>query len=153
MRTRQFYGEAADLTAASLEDSFALVAAVDRYPRWCPDNVRDVEVLDRHAGGQPSSVRMRMHISRGAISRDFDLFLAIVVDTPETVKLTRFTDHPTNQEFRATWRLSQAGGTRIALEIDARLRVPIYVPAHGIPDTIAEGFVTAACRELASPSR
>jgi hypothetical protein len=107
-------------------------------------------VLERGADGYPSSVRMRMHIARGAIVRDFNLYLAIVVEPLETVKLTRFTDHPTNQEFHATWLLHPAAGTRIELRLDAKLRVPPHIPSGGIPNAIAEGFVGAACRALAA---
>ena len=139
--------------AAPVEDCFALLAAVDRYPDWCPDIVGDVDVLDRGPEGQPSRVRMRMHIARGALVREFDLFLAIVVEPPRIVKLTQVTDHPTNQEFNATWLLLPAGGARLVLQLDARLRVPFYVPAGGVGDAIAEGFVAAACRALAVPSR
>jgi hypothetical protein len=150
---RQFYGEAAEVVAAPVEDCFVLLAAVDRYPDWCPDIVGDVDVLDRGPEGQPSRVRMRMHIARGALVREFDLFLAIVVEPPRIVKLTRVTDHPTNQEFNATWLLLPAGSTRLALQLDARLRVPFYVSAGAVGDAIAEGFVAAACRALAVPSR
>ena len=94
-----------------------------------------------------------MHIARGAVVREFNLSLAIVVEPPGTVKLTRVTDHPTNQEFNATWMLRPAGSTRVAFELDAKLRVPCYVPARGIGDAIADGFVTAACRALAAPSQ
>jgi ribosome-associated toxin RatA of RatAB toxin-antitoxin module len=149
-RVREFHGQAAEVTPASLEDSFALVAAVDRYPDWCSDAVRAVDVLERGPDGHPSRVRMGMHIARGAVVRDFDLYLAIVVEPPATVKLTRFTDHPTNQQFHATWLLRPAGSTRIELQLDAKLRVPPYTPAGGIPDAIAEGFVGAACRALAA---
>jgi hypothetical protein len=45
-----------------------------------------------------------------------------------------------------------AGSTRVALELDAKLRVPWYIRAGGVGDTIAEGFVTAACRALATRS-
>ena len=96
---------------------------------------------------------MKMHIARGALVREFDLFLAVVIEPPGSVKLTRVTDHPTNQEFNATWRLCPAGSTRVALELDAKLRVPSYVPAGGVGDAIAEGFVTAACRALGALSR
>jgi ribosome-associated toxin RatA of RatAB toxin-antitoxin module len=147
---RDFHGEAAQVTPASLDDSFALVAAVDRYPDWCPDAVRAVDILERGADGYPSSVRMRMHIAYGAIVRDFNLYLSIGVEPPATVKLRRFTDHPTNQEFHATWLLRPAGDTRIELQLDAKLRVPPHIPAGGIPDAIAEGFVSAACRTLAA---
>ena len=39
--------------AAPLEMSFALLAAVDHYPKWCPDVIRYVQVLERDATGQP----------------------------------------------------------------------------------------------------
>ena len=150
--TREFHGEAAEVVTASVEDCFALLAEVDRYPEWCPDLVREAEVLDRGADGQPTSVRMTIHIARGALVREFNLFLAIVVEPPGTVKLTRVTDHPTNQEFNATWMLRPAGSTRVALELDAKLRVPWYIRAGGIGDAIAEAFVSAACMRLATSS-
>jgi hypothetical protein len=149
---REFHGQAADVTRASLEESFVLVSAVDRYPDWCPDIVREVEVLDRGADGHPSRVRTRMRVARGAIVREFDLYLAVAVEPPRTVGLTRMTDHPTNQEFNATWMLSSAVSTTIALELDAKLRVPQFIPAGGIAVAIAEGFVSAACRTLGAQS-
>lgn len=134
-----------------LEDCFALLAAVDRYPDWCPDIVRDAEVSERGANGQPSRVRMGMHVARGALVRDFNLSLEIVVNRPRIVKLIRVTDHPTNQEFSATWLLGEDGSTHLRLELDAMLRVPRYIPAGGVADAIAETFVTAACRRLTDP--
>jgi hypothetical protein len=150
---RDFHGAAAEVVAAPLEDCLALLAAVDRYPDWCPDNVRAVEVLDRGADGQASSVRMTMHVARGGFDREFDLFLTVIVEPPGTVKLTRVRNRPTSQEFNATWMLTPAGSTRVALDLDAKLRVPWFIRADGIADAIAEGFVTAACRELAVPSQ
>ncbi|MGN6169652.1 MAG: SRPBCC family protein [Solirubrobacteraceae bacterium] len=148
---REFHGEAAEVVAAPLDDCFALVAAVDRYPGWCPDIVRHVDVLDRGVGGQPSRVRMRMHVAHGALVKEFDLFLRVVAEPPRTVKLTRVTDHPTNQEFSAAWGLGPAGSTRVAFEFDAKLRVPWYIPAQGVGDMVADRFVAAACRRLAAP--
>ena len=150
---REFRGEAAEVVGPPVEDCLALLAAVDRYPDWCPEVVQDVEVLDRDAGAQPTRVRMRMHVVRGPIDREFDLFLAIVVEPPGTVKLTRVTDHPTEQEFDATWLLTPAESTRMSLTLDAKLRVPIYVPAAGVGDAIAKAFVSAAGRALAMPSQ
>jgi hypothetical protein len=149
-RVREFHGQAAEVTPASLADSFALLAAVDRYGDWCPETVRAVDVLERGADGYPRSVRMRMHIARGGIVRDFNLYLAAVVEPLVTVRLTRFTDHPTNQQFHATWLRHPAAGTRIELRLDAKLRVPRGIPSGGIPDAIAEAFVGAACRALAA---
>jgi ribosome-associated toxin RatA of RatAB toxin-antitoxin module len=150
--TREFHGEAADVVAAPPEVCLALVAAVDRYPDWCPDVIRDVDVLDCDADGQPSSVRMMMDIARGGLVREFNLFLLIIVEPPGSVKLTRVTDHPTNQEFNATWTLRPAASTRLALELDAKLRVPWYIHAGRIGDAIAEAFVNAASTRLTAPS-
>jgi ribosome-associated toxin RatA of RatAB toxin-antitoxin module len=146
---REFHGEAAEVVAAPAEDCFVLLAAVDDYPEWCPDNVRDVQVLDRGAGGQPTRVRMTMHVERGPIAKDFDLFLAVVVEPPREVTLRRVTDHPTNQEFNAIWSLRPHASTRLALALDAKLRVPSFIPARGVGDAIAEAFVTAARAALA----
>ena len=135
---------------APLEQCFALLAAVDRYPDWCPDVVRYVEVLERGAGGQPRRVRMMIHVARGTLVREFQLFLAIAAEPPRSVTLTRVTDHPTNQEFTAVWLLRPNTGTQITLQLDAKLRVPALIPAGGIPDEIANGFVAAAARAVAS---
>ena len=150
--TREFHGQAAAVVAAPQAACLDLVAAVDRYPEWCPDVVREVEVLERAPDGQPTRARVTMRIARAGHVREFNLFLAVVVEPPANVKLTRFTDHPTNQEFNATWTLASAGSTRVGLELDAKLRVPWYIRGGGIGDTIAEAFVSAACRRLGSTS-
>jgi uncharacterized iron-regulated membrane protein len=137
---------------APLEDCFALLAAVDRYADWGPDVIRHVDVLDRDVGGQPTRVRMTMHVALGTLVRDFNLFLAVVGEPPRIVKLTRVTDHPTNQEFAGTWLLRPGDSTRIALELDAKLRVPWYIRGGGVGDAIARRFVDAACTALAAPS-
>lgn len=147
---REFRGEAAAEVPAALEDCYRLLAAVDRYPDWCPDVIRGVEILDRGAGGQPTRVRMTIHIARGALQREFGLFLAVDVESPRLVRLTRFTDHATNQEFNATWQLRPAHSTRMSLQLDAKLRVPWYIRARGAADAIANGFVDAACTALAA---
>jgi ribosome-associated toxin RatA of RatAB toxin-antitoxin module len=134
--------------AAPLEACFALLAAVDRYPQWCPDVVRYVEVLEHDAEGQPRRVRMMIHVSRGTLAKEFQLLLAVTVEPPRSVTLTRVTDHPTNQEFTAVWLLHADTRTRMALHLDAQLRVPALVPTAGIPDEIATAFVEAASRAL-----
>src|SRR6476469_6656249 len=84
--TREFHGEAVEVVAAPQEVCLALVAAVDHYPAWCPEVIREADVLERGAGGQPSRVRMTMRVARGGLVREFDLFLAIVVEPPGSVK-------------------------------------------------------------------
>jgi hypothetical protein len=129
-----------------------MLAAVDHYPEWCPDVLRSVEVLDRNAEGQPRRVRMTIRVAWATLVREFQLFLAIAVEPLQAVVLTRVTDHPTNQEFTAKWMLWRDPISRIDLHLDAKLRVPPYVPAAGVADEIAGGFVTAASRALAARS-
>ena len=148
MRTRHFHGEAAADVAAPLEQCFALLAAVDRYPEWCPDVVRHVGVLERDARGQPARVRMMIHVARGTRVKEFQLLLAIAIEPPRSVTLTRVTDHPTNQEFTAVWLVQPDKRTRIGLQLEAKLRVPALVPAAGMPDEIANAFLAAATRTL-----
>jgi hypothetical protein len=137
--------------AAPLEECFDLLAAVDRYPEWCGDVIRYVEVLEHGAGGQPRRVRMMIHVARGTLVREFQLYLAVAVEPRRSVTLTRVTDHPTNQEFTGVWLVRADGRTQIALQLDAKLRLPGFVPTAGIPDEIATGFVAAASRALAAP--
>jgi hypothetical protein len=148
---REFHGEAAEGSSAPLEECFGLLAAVERYPDWCGEVIRDVEVRESGADGQPTQVRMTVHVARGPIEREFNLFLAVATEPPQLVKLTRVTDHPTNQEFNATWLLGVRPGetTLITLQLDALLRVPWYMGGRGVGDAIAQRFVEAACAALA----
>jgi Polyketide cyclase / dehydrase and lipid transport len=134
--------------AAPLEECFALVATVDHYPEWCPDEVRYVEVLEHGGDGQPRRVRMMLHVARGTLVKEFQLFLAVAIEPPRSVTLTRVTDHPTSQEFTAVWVVHPGHRTRIVLQLDAQLRMPAFVPTAGIPDEIVNRFVGAASRAL-----
>jgi hypothetical protein len=66
------------------------------------------------------------------------------------VKLTRLADDPSPQQFDVTWQLGDGGHTRIELYLHAKLRVPRFMPLGGIGNSMAEGFVAAASRELDS---
>jgi hypothetical protein len=137
---------------APIETCLALLAAVDRYPIWHPTVVQAVDVLDRDVDGKPIKARTRLHVSRGAIVKDFNLVMAITVERPSTVKLTRVASGGSDQRFDVTWRLSDGldYGTRIELNLLAQLNVPRFVPLGGIGDTLASGFVAAASETLAA---
>ena len=147
---KELHGEATRVVPASREECLALVEAVDGYPSWYPEVVREVEVLQRHPAGQPSQVRTRLHLAWGALVQDFDLVMAVVVEPPSTVKLSRVGDAGSDQRFDVIWQLTEADGTRIALSLAAALRVSRFVPLGGIGNGVADGFVSAAARALAS---
>ena len=149
---KQLHGTATEVVAAPLDECLALLEAVDRYPDWYPEVVREVEVLDRDPSGQPTRARTKLHVSRPLV-KDFDLVLAIVVEPPATVKLTRPTNDSSQQQLDVTWRLQDRDGTRIELYLNANLRVPRLLPLGGIGTSMAKGFVAAASRALAPEVR
>ena len=145
---KELGGTAARHVAAPVETCLALVRAVDGYPRWCPDLVRDVEVLERGPDGQPITARTKLHVARGPIVKDFDLLMAVVVEPPGTVRLSKVASAHSSNRFDVTWRLRDADGTRIELALRADLDLPRFLPVGGIGDAIAEDFVDAAGRAL-----
>ena len=145
----QLRGTATDVVAAPLAECFALVQAVDRYPSWHPDVVREVEVLERDTEGRPRRVRTKLHVARGPLVKDFDLIMAVIAEPSEALKLTRVSDHPSDQSFDVGWRLREDAGTRMTVDLSANLNVPRFVPLGSIGDSLAEGFVQAAKDALA----
>jgi hypothetical protein len=145
---KKLHGAATEVVAAPLDECLALLKAVDRYPTWYPEVVRKVDVIDRDPSGEPTRARTKLHVSRGPLVKDFDLILAIVTEPPATVKLTRPTSDPSEQQFGVTWRLHDGDGTRIELNLEANLAVPRFLPVRGIGNSMAKGFVAAARKAL-----
>ena len=129
----------------------SLFTSVDRYPSWYPEVVKEVEVLERDDQGRPTKAHTKLHVQHGPITRDFDLTMDVEVDPAGTVKLSRIPHHGSDGEkFEVMWRVSGASPTRIAVDLAANLDVPRFLPLGGIGDSIAQGFVSAATRELSS---
>lgn len=134
--------------AAPFGHCLAVLEAVDRYPAWYPEMVREVEVLERSPAGQPTRVRAKLHVQYGPVVKDFDLVLAVTVQPPGIVKLSKVTAEPSEQRFDVIWHLQDGVATQIELDLHANLSVPRFVPLGGIGNAIAEGFVTAADRAV-----
>lgn len=146
---KELRGSAATTVAAPVERCVERLRAVDRYPDWYGDVVRDVAVLERDGAGEPERARATLHVSAGPLVRDIRLLLAVVTEPGPTVRLTRIPHQPTDEErFEVIWRLSEGPPTGLALELSANLSVPRLVPLGGIGDAMAQGFVAAAAREL-----
>ncbi len=147
---KELHGTAAQVVPAPFEECLTLLRAVDGYPGWCPEVVRDVKVLERDARGQPIRARTKLHVSRGPLVKDFDLVMAIVVEPLGTVKLARVASDQSPNRFDVTWRLRDGEGTRIELFLNATLTVSRFLPVGGIGNAIAERFVAAAGRALSA---
>jgi hypothetical protein len=150
MALKEFHGTATSVVAPPIEDCLSLLRAVDGYPTWFPEMVRDVEVLQRDASDQPTTARTKLHVARGPLAYDFDLVMAIAVEPPGTVKLSKVTSDRSPSRFDVTWSLRAAESTRIELNLSATLPVSGLVPVGDIGTAIAEQFVAAASRALAS---
>ena len=71
----------------------ALLEAVDGYPSWAPEVVKEAEVLERDGAGHPTQARAKLHVERGPLTRDFDLLFDVKVDPAGTVALSRVPHH------------------------------------------------------------
>jgi ribosome-associated toxin RatA of RatAB toxin-antitoxin module len=148
---KELTGTATAAVAAPADQCLALVAAVDRYPTWHPDVVKAVDVLDRNAAGQPTRVKTKLHLAQGPLSKDFDLEMTVSVQLPGTVQLTRVPHEPSDEErFEVTWHVDAPAHAQIRLDLRANLAVPRLLPLGGIGDAVADGFVNAAARALAT---
>jgi Polyketide cyclase / dehydrase and lipid transport len=146
---KELTGTAGASTPASREACLALLAAVDRYPAWNPNVVKAVDVLERDDGGQPTKVQAKLHVERGPMTRDFNLTMAVAVDPPEAVSLSRIPHHGADGErFDVNWSLSGVGPTQIRLDLAANLDVPRFLPLGGVGDSLAHDFVSAATKAL-----
>ena len=143
---RQLRGAASAVVPARLEQCLALVEAVDGYPVWYPEVVRAVDVLERDERGLASKAQTQLRVAAGPITKNFDLLMAVTVEPPGTVKLAKVGG---SAKFDVVWRLSEGESTRIALELDASLDVPRFMPLGDVGNSVAQGFVSAAKAELA----
>ena len=144
-------GSAVGTTGATPEQAFALLEAIDRYPTWYPEVIKEAEVLERDAQGRPTRARTKLHVERGPLTRDFNLRMSVMDDPIIMIKLSRIPNEPSDEErFDVTWRVEGAHPTRIRLDLLADLSVPRFVPLGDVGDALAHGMVSAATRALAS---
>jgi ribosome-associated toxin RatA of RatAB toxin-antitoxin module len=143
---KDLHGTASSPVAASAAEAYALVLAVEDYPRWYPEVVKEVQVTERTPDGSPSHGRAKLAVAYGPLARDFDLTLQIEASEPERVVLRRIPHEPSDPErFQVTWTIGEGA---ITVSLDARLSVPRLLPVGGIGEAMASGFVEAAARAL-----
>jgi hypothetical protein len=148
---KELTGSASARTDASPEQCVALLEAIDGYPTWTPEVVKEAEILERDFDGHPTRARAKLHVERGPLTRDFDLLFDVNVDAGGTVALRRVANAGSDKErFDVTWRVAGGQGTQIDLKLAANLDVPRLIPLGGVGDSMAADLVSAATRALAS---
>jgi Polyketide cyclase / dehydrase and lipid transport len=129
-----------------------LLSDIDGYARWYPDVVRQASVTERDRAGRPTAALVVLRLGVGPLTGTFPLLMRVAVGRAG-VDLQRVPHEPSDREhFRVTWEVEAAQPTRLRLAIQASLELPRLVPLGGIGETLAQGFVEAARRELAGTS-
>lgn len=148
---KELTGSASGTTPATPGQVMALLEDIDRYPIWDPELVKEAGVLERDAEGHPTKARCRLHVERGPLTRDFNLIMSVHVDPAGTMRLSRIPRETGDPErFDVTWRVGRGPSTRLRVELAANLSVPKLVPLGGVGDSLAQSFLSAATRALAS---
>jgi ribosome-associated toxin RatA of RatAB toxin-antitoxin module len=145
---KDLHGTASAVVPATLERCVGLLAAIDAYPDWYPEGVREADVLERDPRGQPTKARTVLHVDVAGFDRDFNLTMSVEVDPKGRVALKKIKADSSDPPFDVTWRISEEDGTLIELDLDTALPVPRLVPLGGVGDSIAESFVSAASEAL-----
>jgi hypothetical protein len=150
---RELRVEASAPVAATPEACTELLAAIDRYPSWYPRLIRQAEVLERDAGGEPKLARATVHLALGPVVHDLHLVMAVTVEPGKRVTLTRVAHQASDEErFDLAWRVESGSRTALHLELSAYVNVPRFVPVGALGGQLAQGFVDAAKRELEGSS-
>jgi Polyketide cyclase / dehydrase and lipid transport len=150
---KHLHGTAQTTVDVPVEDCLAFLAALEAYPSWYPDVVRELEVVESDEDGLPLRAETKLHLSWGPVSTDLDLLLAVRVRRPGLVQLTYVPRGPSSgASFEAVWRLEDRAGTHLKLELDATMQVPQRVPLGGVGNAFADGFMEAAVTGLESGS-
>lgn len=146
---KHLHGAAQAGVAAPIEDCFAFLSALEAYPSWYEDVVREVKVVEDGEDGLPLRAETKLHLSYGPVSRDLDLLLAVTASRPGLVQLKHVSrGHSSGASFDAIWRLEDRDGTHLALDLDANMPIPRLIPVGGVGDAFADGFMRAAVERL-----
>ncbi len=143
-------GRASGVVDAPLATCFSVLEAVERYPAWSGEFIREVDVLARDGDGQPRRAHVVVHIARSPVGKEFEFDAEVTTTAPHTVALTRVSATPADPDrFSLLWSLREGGGTRIELAFSAQLSfLPRFLPLPGIGDKVAGTLLGAAVREL-----
>jgi ribosome-associated toxin RatA of RatAB toxin-antitoxin module len=142
---KELRGSATAAVRATPEQCIAVIAAVDRYPTWYPDVIREVEVLERDAQGLARRARTRVHLAVGPLANDYRFEITVAVQ-PSAVLLSRVPNPGSDPErLEIHWQVRRR---QLGVDLMARLDVPRFLPIGGAGDSVAQGFVEAARRVL-----
>ena len=143
-------GRASGVVHAPLATCFSVLEAVEHYPAWSGEFIREVDVLARDDTGRPQRAHVVVHIAHSPVGKEFEFDAEVAATAPHTIALTRVSVTPADPDrFSLLWSLGEGSGTRIELGFSAQLSfLPRFLPLPGIGDKVAGTLLGAAVREL-----
>jgi polyketide cyclase/dehydrase/lipid transport protein len=148
-------GTASSVVAAPPQRCFGLVAAIDRYPSWNGELVREVEVLAWTGDASPARARLAIHVAQSPFGKDHELILDVHTEPARVVHLTRLpADGSDRDQLAISWRIDGERATRLSLDFRATTSmVPSFLPLPGVGNLIAQHLLEIAVRALGAADR
>jgi hypothetical protein len=143
-------GRAQASVQAPMADCYGLLEAVERYPSWCGEFIREVSRVERGGDGRPARAHVVVHVAQSPFAKRFEFDATIRAERARSVHLSKLPNAPSDRDrFSLSWSLGDAEQTRIGLEFSADVSfLPSLLPMPGVGDLIARAVLAAATREL-----
>jgi hypothetical protein len=127
-----------------------MLVAVDEYPSWIGEYVREVQVLERDSRGRPRRARAAVHVAQSPFGKNFDLEVEISTQVPRSVRISRVASADDDVDrLELLWHLQPGRTATVTLEFAAEISLlPTWLPVGGAGDAIAAAALEAATTAL-----
>jgi hypothetical protein len=149
-------GRAGAVVTAPIAMCFSLLEAVERYPSWCGEFIREVSAVERGDDGLPARAHVVVYVAQSPFGKRFEFDARIRIEAPRAVYLSRLPNSAEDRDrFSLSWSLTEDGErSNLGLEFSAAVSfLPSVLPLPGVGDLIAGALLDAAVRKLGGASR
>jgi len=145
-------GRAGAVVGTPIATCFSLLEAVERYPSWCGEFIREVAAVERDDDGRPVRAHVIVYVAQSPFGNRFEFDATVGTEPTRAVHLSRLPSSPSDPDrFSLAWSLRRGEGERTHLELEFFAAVsflPSVLPLPGVGDLIAGAVLDAAVREL-----
>jgi ribosome-associated toxin RatA of RatAB toxin-antitoxin module len=143
-------GCASATVPASARQCFELFVAVDEYPSWIGEYVREVHVLERNSRRHPTRARAVVHVAQSPFGKDFEVDIKVSTEARRAIRLSRMPPHEDDADrLELVWRLGPGDAAAVTLEFAAQISLlPTWLPIGDAGNTIAAAALEAAIDAL-----
>jgi ribosome-associated toxin RatA of RatAB toxin-antitoxin module len=143
-------GSASAQVPVSARRCFELLIAVEDYPSWIGDYVREVHVLERDGRGRPARARAVVHVAQSPFGKDFTVDVTVSPESARRIRVSRIPAGPEDEDrLELIWHVEPGAGATVAVEFAAQVSaVPGWLPVGDAGDAIARAALQAAADAL-----